>query len=110
MCFWRGRVVKLTTMWTSAKELLRRVVGHWIQALAGTGGAILGLIADIQDWNVPPNVWIAASALMFLWAILCAFHDVRLDRDIAMDIRDYQRIADRLTEMYQEGIGSLNTM
>lgn len=72
--------------------------------------AIFGLIADTRNWQVPANVWLAASAVMFLWAILRAFHDVRVERDEAMDVRDYQRIADRLTLMYQEGIAILDSI
>jgi hypothetical protein len=65
---------------TSAIELVKRVAGHWIQALAGAAMAILGLAAETQDWNVPPKVWIGASGVMFAWALLRAFHDVRVDR------------------------------
>lgn len=101
-----------STVFESAKELVRRVVGHWIQALAGTAMALLALVAEIRDWDVPANVWLTSSAVMFLWAILRAFHGVRLERDHAIEDaaekRNVRKIIDTLTARYNFGVHELS--
>jgi hypothetical protein len=98
-------------MWTSAKVLVKGVFGHWIQALGGTLMALIGLIAAIQNWTVPPRVWLALSAVLFLWAIVQAFHEVRVARDDAIGAlskkRNFQRIADTLTTEYAFAVHEL---
>jgi hypothetical protein len=98
-------------VWTSAKLLLQGVFKHWVEALGGTAMALLGLVSDSQAWKVPPAVWIVLSAALFLYAILKAFHDVRVARDAAereaSEQRNCREIADKLTGEYEFGVHEL---
>jgi hypothetical protein len=73
--------------------------------------ALIGLIAAIQNWTVPPRIWLALSAALFLWAIVQAFHEVRVARDDAIGVlskkRNFQRIADTLTTEYAFAVHEL---
>jgi hypothetical protein len=98
-------------MWISAKELFKGVLRHWIQLLGGGAVTVSTFIAQGQGWDVPAWVfhW---SALAFVgWAILLAFHDLRLQCDAAMDgltsRRVAQRTADLLTERHAYGVHEL---
>lgn len=65
-------------MWSSTKLLVVGVFRHWYQALGGAGMAIVALLSEIWNWPVPPRIWVSLSALLFLWAILRTFHELRL--------------------------------
>jgi hypothetical protein len=98
-------------MWTSAKALVKGAFSHWLPSLSGTLLAVVALVAAIQQWTVPPWVWSALSILLFAWAILEAFHDVRTERDAAADklreMRDCQNVANTLTSLYDQGVHDL---
>jgi hypothetical protein len=98
-------------VWTSAKLLVKGVFSHWIQSLGGALMALIGLVAAIQNWTVPPRVWLALSAAVFLWAIVQVFHEVRVMRDQAVGAlskkRIFQRIADTLTTEYAFAVHEL---
>jgi hypothetical protein len=89
-------------MLTSLRHLLRATLKHWYQLLGGTAMAIIGLLGDIKEWPIPGWIWGTLAYLMLLWAVLAAYHDLRLSCDAAMDglrdMVDHQGLADALTE------------
>jgi hypothetical protein len=93
------------------KDLGQGVLGHWVQSLGGTGMATIALVAEINNWTIPPWVWLSLSAVLFLGAIIQTFHEIRLERDEARDAltdkRNFQGIADSLTEKYNQAIQRL---
>lgn len=101
-------------MWISLKAFARGIVRHWYQSLGGTGMAVIALIADMRNWDLSPRILMGLSAGLFMWAIVRAFHDLRVERDTAQsalsDSRNLQRIADRLTQEYQAGVDYLDTL
>ena len=95
----------------SARELFGRALGNWGRAISGPVTGVVGLAAAIFGWNIKPWVWLTLSALMFVFAIVQAYHRLRIDRDGAMDglreNRDTQAIADRLTRHHDHGVHEL---
>jgi len=98
-------------MLQSAKQLLAGIVKNWAQLAGGTVVAVLGFVADARGWDVPTWVW-STLALGFVgWAIMLAYHELRMQCDAAMDgltdKRNHRAIADRLTERYRHGVHEL---
>lgn len=89
-------------MLTSLNQLLKGTLQHWYQLAGGTLLAVIGLMAAIKEWTVPGWLWGTLAYLLFLWAIVSSYHDVRVERDEAVsglrDMTDHQRLADELTE------------
>lgn len=94
-------------MWTSAKLLVKGAFSHWLQSVTGVVMALISLAASVWDWKVPPLVWVVLSVTFFLWAIVQAYHDLRLEHEKALeeltDYRDHKKIADTMLDRHQEG-------
>lgn len=107
----RAQAAGGSSRWQSVKQLGRGVLGRWIQSLGGTLMAVLGLIADINQWTITPKIWLSLSGALFFWAIVDAFHTVRLERDAATvmvtDQRHFRSIADTLTARHHFGVHQL---
>ena len=97
-------------MWQSTR-LRRRRRRPLATVSGGALFAVAAVVAAIQHWTVPPWAWSAFSLLLFAWAVLEAFHDVKTERDVAVDQlrekRDYQDTANTLTRLYDQGVHDL---
>jgi hypothetical protein len=93
-------------MWTSAKLLAKGVLKHWMQLVSGAFMAIIALVAAIKKWTVPPWIWLTASAMLVAWAVLQTFHDIRIERDAALQslaqTEKWERLANSLSQKYRE--------
>lgn len=87
--------------------LLVSIVRHWLQSIGGTSMAVIGFVADAQDWQVPGRAWWAVSVVFFVWAIVKAYHELRIQSEAATeeltDYRDHKRIADAMLLRFQAG-------
>jgi hypothetical protein len=98
-------------MWDSAKSLLSGVFGHYKLLIGGTLVGAVGFASDAAGFDVPPWVWAAFAGLFVGWAVLAAYHDLRLSCDAAMDgLRDrtdHKKLADALTHHHHFGTHEL---
>lgn len=76
-------------MWKSAKVLASGVIRNWLQLIGGALMAVIALVAAIQSWTVPSQVWVTASVVLFAWSALKEFHELRMQFDVAAgELRD----------------------
>jgi hypothetical protein len=91
-------------MLVSLRALAKGIIGHWLQLVGGTSVAVVGFLADSFGFALPTWLWATAALVFIGWAVLLAYHDLRLERDEAIeslgDKMDHQALADALTEKH----------
>jgi hypothetical protein len=79
----------------SLRELVRRVVQHGFAIVVGGIGGVLGIVSAVYGAinpkavsPIPVQLWVTLIFAGTLAAIVSAFHDVRVERDLATAKRD----------------------
>lgn len=92
-------------MFESFRTLGKAVISKWLQSLSGTLMAVIALVAGVKEWTVKPWIWLLASAGLFAWAVVRAYHELRMECDAALDglvdKTNHQTLADELTERHR---------
>jgi hypothetical protein len=77
-------------VWASTGEFGRKIIRRWYFVAIGVVGGVLGIVNAVAaaaakpgatPFSVPLWVWLSMLAGGFLFAIIWAFHDVRMERD-----------------------------
>jgi hypothetical protein len=91
-------------MLTSATALVMGMFKHYVSLIGGTLVAVIGFVADALGFDVPAGVWAVLATAFVAWAIIAAYHDLRIQCGAAIDgLRDkmdHQALADALTGKY----------
>jgi len=88
-----GRLPRVRDVMASLREFFLKVVRHVYAVVVGVIGGVLGVVsaiyADLQKPSAKPSaalvplwIWLPLLAAGFLIAIIWAFHDVRVERDV----------------------------
>src|SRR5438876_114522 len=95
-------------MLASLREFGGKVGRRWYAVVVGVIGGVLGLVSAVYTAANPRGaslvsllVWLPLLAGGFLVAIIWAFHDVRMERNVATQERDAVRkeIEDRFSRL-----------